>query len=249
MLPTPSALLLDFGGVIVESGRSPRPEDSTYRHAELVRRVHRLTGGAVGEDEIRHALDSAKKARSRMRENTEECLEISHEQLWGELIAVEWPAVARATVLVHASDLTRQWARRSDWRLRPGIADLLDFTVGRGMPVAVVSNTPCGQAHREALDEFGLTGAIAAQIYSDELGVYKPHPSMIWAAARDLGVAAADCWYVGDQPHRDVVCARRAGVGAAILMPEGEPREVGENTPDAVVADGTELLALLRQAV
>ncbi|GAB4056894.1 HAD family hydrolase [Catellatospora paridis] len=249
MLPTPTALLLDFGGVIVESGRSPRPEDSTYRHAALVQRVHRLTGGVVGEDQIRHALDEAKKSRAQMRENTEECLEISHEQLWGELIAVEWPAVARATVLVHASDLTRQWARRPDWRLRPGISDLLDFTVGRGMQVAVVSNTPCGQAHREALDEFGLTGAIAVQVYSDELGVYKPHPSMIWAAARDLDVPVADCWYVGDQPHRDIVCARRAGVGAAILMPEGEPREVGENTPDAVVADGTELLALLRQAL
>jgi phosphoglycolate phosphatase-like HAD superfamily hydrolase len=244
MLPCPSALLLDFGGVIVESGRS-----SHDRHAALVQRVHRLTAGVVTEDEVRAALDQARQARSRLREDDEECLEISHEQLWGEIIAVEWPAVARATVLVHASDLTRQWARRRDWRLRPGIADLLDFTVGLGMPVAVVSNTPCGQAHREALDEFGLTGAIAAQIYSDELGVYKPHPSMIWAAARELGVPAAACWYVGDQPHRDVACARRAGAGAAILMPEGEPREVGEHTPDAVVVDGNELLDLLRKSL
>jgi FMN phosphatase YigB (HAD superfamily) len=249
MLPTPSALLLDFGGVIVESGRSPQPEPGAYRHAALVDRVHRLTAGAVSPDDIRLALDEAKKVRSRIRENTEECLEISHEQLWGEIIAVQWPPVARATVLVYASDLTRQWARRPEWRLRPGIADLLDFTVGRGMPVAVVSNTPSGQAHREALDEFGLTGAFAAQIYSDELGVYKPHPSMIWAAARELGVAAADCWYVGDQPDRDVACARRAGAGAAILMPEGEPREVGEHVPDATVADGAELLTLLRQAL
>lgn len=244
MLPTPAALLLDFGGVIVESGRSPHD-----RHSALVQRVHRLTAGAVSEDGIRGALDAAKRERSRLRENADECLEISHEQLWGELIAAEWPAVARATVLVHATDLTRQWARRADWKLRPGIADLLDFTVGRGMPVAVVSNTPCGQAHREALDDFGLTGAIAAQIYSDELGVYKPHPSMIWAAARELGVPAAASWFVGDQPHRDIACARRAGAGAAILMPEGEPREAGEHTPDAVVADGNELLDLLRKSL
>jgi FMN phosphatase YigB (HAD superfamily) len=244
MLPTPSALLLDFGGVIVESDRSSAP-----RHTALIQRIHQLTGGAVSEEEIGVSLDNARRTRSRMRQNTEECLEISHEQLWGELVAAEWPAVAKATVLVHAGELTGQWARRPDWRLRPGISDLLEFTVGRGMPVAVVSNTPCGQAHRDALDEFGLTGAFAVQIYSDELGVYKPHPSMIWAAARDLGVAAADCWFVGDQPHRDIRCARRAGAGAALLMPEGEPREIGADTPDAVVADGTELLALLRQAL
>ena len=148
------------------------------------------------------------------------------------------------------------------------------------MPVAVVSNTRSGQAHRDVLDDLGVTGAFAIQIYSDELGVYKPHPSMIWAATRELGVEPGECWFVGDQIGRDIVCARRAGVGAAVLMPPGPPRppaprlgirpavvepgaakpvevkppaarpvEVGpgETTPDVVVADGHELLNLLRQ--
>ncbi|MEU8002608.1 HAD family hydrolase [Catellatospora sp. NPDC049111] len=247
MLPTPSALLLDFGGVIVESGRSTEPL------RELVDRVHRLVGGALSTAEIHESLERADDVRSERRDTSTDFVELSHEQLWGELVAAEWPAVARATVLVHAGDLTRQWARRPDWRLRPGMADLLDFTIGLGMPVAVVSNTRSGQAHRDILDELGVTGAFAVQVYSDELGVFKPHPSMIWAAARELGVAAAACWFVGDQLSKDIVCARRAGTGAAILMPHGDSPQKGdgspETTPDAVVADGTELLALLRQSL
>ncbi|MEV4414211.1 HAD family hydrolase [Catellatospora sp. NPDC049609] len=247
MLPSPSALLLDFGGVIVESGRSTQPT------RDLVVRVHRLVGGALTEDEIVASLQRADDLRDERRAASTEFLELSHEQLWGELIAEQWPAMARAAVLVHAGDLTRQWARRPDWRLRPGMADLLDFTIGRGMPVAVVSNTRSGQAHRDMLDELGVTGAFAAQIYSDELGVFKPHPSMIWAAARELGVQAAQCWFVGDQVGKDIVCARRAGTAAAILMPYGtKPRQgdgTPETTPDAVVADGTELLDLLRKSL
>lgn len=300
MLPTPTALLLDFGGVIVESGRS------TASPRELVARVHRLVGGALTEEEIERSLAQADGVRKQRRNDSTDFIEFSHEQLWGELVAEQWPAMARAAVLVHAADLTRQWARRPDWRLRAGMADLLDFTIGRGMPVAVVSNTRSGQAHRDMLDELGVTGAFAAQVYSDELGVFKPHPSMIYAAARELNVPVGRCWFVGDQVGKDIVCARRAGAGAAILMPRGArpqaegarvpgsdtapqaegahgkgggagpqgegahargegpqspgagaPAQAGpqsaadraETTPDAVVADGTELLALLRQAL
>ncbi|GHJ44809.1 hypothetical protein Cs7R123_21510 [Catellatospora sp. TT07R-123] len=242
MLPTPAALLLDFGGVIVESRKAEDP------YLALVQRVRQLVAGALTEQEVRASLEHADAERDRLREETENCIEVSHEHLWGELVAAQWPAVARATVLVHASDLTRMWTLRPSWALRKGMADVLDFTVGRGMPVAVVSNTRSGQAHRDVLDELGVTGALATQIYSDELGVYKPHPSMIWAATRELGVDPAACWFVGDQPHRDIACARRAGVGAAILMPHGETPE-SEHTPDVVVADGDELLTLVRQAL
>ncbi|MFD0593424.1 hypothetical protein ACFQZ4_13515 [Catellatospora coxensis] len=144
MLPTPSALLLDFGGVIVESGRSPQPEEATPG-------TPTSSGACTGSPAARSARRRSARRWTARRRPARGCARTPR-SAWrsatsssGELIAVEWPAVARATVLVHASDLTRQWARRDDWRLRPGIADLLDYTVGRGMPVAVVSNTPAAR--------------------------------------------------------------------------------------------------------
>ncbi|MEV0838236.1 HAD hydrolase-like protein [Actinocatenispora sera] len=85
---------------------------------------------------------------------------------------------------------------------------------------------------------------------SDEVGYRKPDPSLIVQAARALRTAPADCWYVGDTYDRDVVCGRRAGVGATILMLAPQRRDPSVvPQPDAAVADGPELLALLRGAV
>jgi FMN phosphatase YigB (HAD superfamily) len=214
----------------------------------LLRRIHELINGALTEEEIAAELVRADGQRSHFRDTSTELIELTHEQLWSDYVADLWPEKARAAVIAHAAELTLLWTRRPDWRLRPGIADLLDYTIGIGLPVAVVSNTACGRAHREMLDRSGLTGAFAIQVYSDELGVFKPHPEMIWTAARELDVATSHCWFVGDKIDKDIVCARRAGVGSAILMPEGEVRP-GPATPDEVVADGYELLALLRRSI
>lgn len=236
MLPSPRALLLDFGGVIVDSPRDFADEVMPG----LVREVHRLIKGTLTEDEILAELRRADKLRDELRDNSEEYPELSHARLWGELVADLWPEDAREAVLARAAELSFRWTYRPSWRVVPGMADLLDYTLGRGLPVAVVSNTMCGQAHREALDNLGLAGAFAAQIYSDEIGVRKPHPEMIRAAARDLDVPVSACWMVGDQVSKDIECARRAGAAGAILMaPEPDP------AADWTVLDGHRLLALL----
>lgn len=241
MLPTPRALLLDFGGTIVTSYRVTPFEPG------FVERVHSLIGGALTVGQIENDLHRADAERSAWRDTATEQIELTHVQLWSDYVTKGWPDAAREVVVAHASELTYAWAKRSTWQLRDGITDLLEFTVGRSLPVAVVSNTRCGAAHRDYLDNRGLTGAFATQIYSDELGYFKPHPEMIWAAARELGVETSDCWFVGDLVHTDIVGGRRAGVGAAILMPDKPISSVDmDPRPDAIVADGKELLELLR---
>jgi HAD superfamily hydrolase (TIGR01549 family) len=235
MLPAPRALLLDYGGVIVDS-----PEDFADEvMPSLVGRVHRLIGGVLTLDEIWAELRRADKVRDEIRD-AEGHVEPSHTRLWGELVADLWPEPAREAVVAHADELTYLWAYRPSWSLVPGIAAVLEFTLGQGMPVVVVSNTRSGQAHRDALERLGVGYAFAAQIYSDEVGVCKPHPEMIRAAARAADVPVEACWMVGDQVNRDIACARAAGAGGAILM-------AGEPNPDAdwTVVDGHRLLALL----
>lgn len=240
MLP-PRALLLDFGGVLAEA----IPD-----HADpgLPEKVHRLVGRAVPVERIAADMQAAERARDAWRKDPDRP-EITHVQLWGDLVAGRWPQEAREIVVGWASELARDWAKRG-FGVVDGIPELLDYTLGRGLPVAVVSNTRCGQAYREFLEDEGLTAAFAAQIYSDEVGVYKPNPEMIYSAVRALDVPTFQCWFVGDSLSRDVECGRRAGVGATILRPStywGSDKWDAE--PDAVVADGHELLKLLKRTL
>jgi HAD superfamily hydrolase (TIGR01549 family) len=243
---TPHALLLDFGGVIVDSGKDrsddPRP---------VIDRIRYLTRNAPASEAIVADLERADRERDKIRYGTGELRELSHRQLW-ELIAGDWTEAAREAVYADATELTRRWTYRRDWRFRPGILDLLEYTLGAGIPVGVVSNTRCGQAHRDFLEENGIGGAFSTQVYSDEIGFLKPHPQMILTATARMELQPQQCWFVGDTIAKDVECARRAGAGAAILMRTGPDDDAaaldqGEGPkPDAVVADATVLLALVK---
>jgi HAD superfamily hydrolase (TIGR01549 family) len=239
----PRALLLDFGGVIADAPRSDPAAPA------LVQRLHELVGGTVPADRIAADLVAGARAYARWRDRCgaeHAPAELSHGQVWGDFVTAGWPAAARAAVQRDASRLAYAWTWRPEWTVRPGIPEVLEAAANRSLPVAVVSNTLCGAAHRDYLAQVGLT--IAVQVYSDELGVRKPNPEMAWAAARALGVDIAGAWFVGDSLDRDIACARRAGAGAAILMRSprtGRDTPVLGETPDAIVEDGHGLLGLI----
>jgi phosphoglycolate phosphatase-like HAD superfamily hydrolase len=128
------------------------------------------------------------------------------------------------------------------------MAELLAAAAGQGMLLAVVSNTLYGGVHRDFLELAGLADRFAVQVYSDESGVRKPNPELIWRATRSLGVPAEQAWFVGDTRTRDVHCGRRARVGSVILMrsrrTDHDPRYPSAE-PDEMVADPDELRRLL----
>lgn len=248
MLPKPRALLLDFGGVIADG-----PDQPGWRE-ELVAAVNEVLAAAgvtpLPPEAILRPL--AADLRDERFWLAEAPVQPDPRTLWGEIVAADWPPAARAAALPHATILSRRYieARHAaGWQLRTGMAELLADATARGLPVVVVSNTLHGATHRGFLERSGIAGRFAAQFYSDEEGVRKPNPELARRAAAAVGVPAAECWFVGDTLSRDVLVARRAGVGAAILMPslrvERPPHPKGV-APDATVADPVELHALLR---
>jgi FMN phosphatase YigB (HAD superfamily) len=231
VLTRPAALLLDFGGVLADA-----PPQRTAP-PELVLRLYNLTRHALTPGDIQRALTAGGEAWARWRdENNPD--ELSQAEVWERFVIADWPPTAQVYVRTSIAKLSYDWARRHGWALRPGIPELLAAAGAAGVPMAVVSNTLSGAAHRDFLASAGVAKLFAAQIYSDEVGVRKPNPQMIWHATTALGVAAGDCWFVGDSPARDMVCARRAEVAAAILMRSPRTdRETGPE-PDFRVEDG-----------
>jgi HAD superfamily hydrolase (TIGR01549 family) len=244
MLPRPVALLLDFGGVLADAPASRVPPPG------IVLRIYNLIGGALTPGEIQRALVDGDAAYARWRDEDHPD-ELPQAEVWERFVLPGWPRTAQAAVRTITARLSYEWAYRDNWALRPGIAELLAHATTAGLPLAVVSNTLSGAAHRDFLAKVGVGRLFAVQIYSDEAGIRKPNPQMIWTAAHELGVPPEQCWFVGDSRRRDVACARRADVAAAVLM--RSPRTAREPeadwpAPDATVDDGFGLLKLLKSA-
>ncbi len=249
MLRTPRALLLDFGGVLVDAPSQPAAPP------ELVEQLGRLVAGMVPVERITTDLANGARAYARWRDEVGQGgdpVELPHARVWADFVTPTWPPAARAAVERQATPLAYAWTWRGSWQVRPGIPEALRAAADAGLPLAVVSNTLCGAAHRDFLAAAGLSGLFGAEFYSDEAGVRKPNPRLAELAAEAIGVPVGDCWFIGDSLNRDIACARRAGTRAAILM--RSPRTDREApqpdlTPDARVEDGHGLLALLHEAL
>jgi len=115
-----------------------------------------------------------------------------------------------------------------------------------GLPWGIVTN----KAHRftsliaQRTPLFARAGAI---ISGDTTPHAKPHPAPLLAAASQLGVAAQDCIYVGDD-LRDVQAGRAAGMGtvAALYGYLGKDGEATAWGADACIESPADLLKLLR---
>lgn len=250
----PKALLLDFGGVIVLTRANPDWPEELARHvherlAALGAAHEKLTAAFIAADIRAGAIADShwKNAMSRLYAPRE----LRHEEFWGDFVAADWPEPARQAVMAEARELCRVMGHmRSVRALRNGLIDLLDACDAAGVPVGIVSNALSGQVHLDVLAEHGLVDRFAVEVHSDAVEMRKPNPEMILLAARRLGLDAADCWYVGDNYDRDILCGIRAGAGGNILMEARktyEPPYDLDIRPDAIVADPAGLLALFQR--
>ncbi|WP_033340384.1 HAD family hydrolase [Catenuloplanes japonicus] len=243
MLIRPRALLLDFHGVIGRAEAHPDREDA------FIEVLARIAGPSVPADRIRADHAAGRVAYREWRDamsRPSAPVELSQQEFWTEYVAADWPEKARDAVRASAEVLSRLWLiDNNEWTLLPGIVELVQSVVDAGLPVAVVSNTLCGAAFREIIARSPLDGAFGAEIYSDEVGVRKPNPAILKHAADRLGADLAHAWFAGDKLDRDILCGRRAGVGATILM-SAEPIPHPWIQPHTNVADADGLQKLVQ---
>ena len=251
--PAPRALLLDFGGVVVST--TPRTDWATVLGRMVQERA--LAAGftleiAQIEQSLRtgrHALGLWKNAASRRLAPRE----LAPREIVEDFLFVDLPAPVRSALALDSGRiLAAKSLAVSDHHLRPGMRELLDEARALGILIGIVSNAHSGRAHRDILAELGVDSHFGVQVYSDEVGIRKPHPGMVSMAADALGVPITECWYVGDTLDRDVVAGRRAGVAQVLITRDRRtdhpPFDVSD-TPDQVFDSPVELLGHLRDAV
>ena len=108
------------------------------------------------------------------------------------------------------------------------------------------------EQQRAKADALGLNGLFDALVFSDALGRerWKPHPAPYHRALELLGARPSEAVYVGDNPAKDFLGARRAGMRSVrVRRPDGlnaaaEPASA-EASPDAEIQSLSELEGLL----
>jgi putative hydrolase of the HAD superfamily len=101
----------------------------------------------------------------------------------------------------------------SYWALGASTHALLEALRGRGLKLALVSNTASPEwLLRPVLERQGIRERVDAIVLSSEVGKRKPHPSIFQRALSELGVAADEALFVGDRLEADVFGASRVGM-------------------------------------
>ncbi|HWS52987.1 MAG TPA: HAD family hydrolase [Pyrinomonadaceae bacterium] len=90
----------------------------------------------------------------------------------------------------------------------------------RGLAVCVISD--CGPETPSIWPSLPFAGLVTRPVFSCDLRVRKPHPSLYELAASRLGLAPRDCLYVGDGGSRELTGALAAGMRAVRLAVSGE---------------------------
>jgi putative hydrolase of the HAD superfamily len=99
---------------------------------------------------------------------------------------------------------------------RRGALHTLRALRGAGFLLAVVTNGS-GVSQRTKLQVTGLGALLNVIVISEEVEVKKPALKIFSQALSELGVAASECLFVGDNPRNDVLGALDSGMHAAWL--------------------------------
>jgi HAD superfamily hydrolase (TIGR01509 family) len=138
---------------------------------------------------------------------------------WGQGIQADLELFPRHTV-AELEDLYAAGfaAQLGHLRVMEGVTDVFAALRRRGLPSAVITNTPASIA-RALVAHAGATPDVL--VGGTDVACPKPAPDMVLAACERLAVAPAASWVVGDTAY-DRDAARAAGARVAGLGLEGD---------------------------
>ncbi len=127
----------------------------------------------------------------------------------------------------------------------PGAETLLRTLKAQGRTLGLVSNTMWpGAKHHEDLERFGLAQYLEVEVFSADVGLWKPSADVFLHALKRLGGSPERAFFVGDNPNDDIVGAHNAGMRAVWIVNKEYDRDAGSDA-DAVIEELPELLDVL----
>lgn len=238
MKPHIEAIYLDVGNtlrVVV-----PDPEFQLQARQQLAS----LIGACEPVDKLFERLDSRWKDYRKwsLGNLTEAC----EQELWIRFLL---PDYEFSQIVPLAGKLTRLWRDKDGRRVpRPGVNETIVELSRRGYCLGIIANTIAETEIPDWMRADGLTLYFSAVVLSSKVRYRKPDPEIYREATRCTGIPPERSAYVGDNPARDVIGARKAGFGMVIILMDREELAkdppTGENKPDAIIHECRQLLGI-----
>lgn len=111
-----------------------------------------------------------------------------------------------------AAELYERFAGPEPWRVYDDVRPALAALGEAGVRLAVISNFD--ERLPRLLERLDLASPFEVVVWSQSVGVEKPHPRIFETALERLGVAPARALHVGDRAREDVEGALGAGIAA-----------------------------------
>jgi HAD superfamily hydrolase (TIGR01509 family) len=111
--------------------------------------------------------------------------------------------------------------------------------------LGLVSNFDDTGAAYDVLLRHGIATSLDVVVVSEGIGLRKPHPALMRAGLRGLGLAASEVLFVGDTYAEDVLGAQAAGMDVAWIDVHGSGVPDGQPPPRYVVSTLAEVAAFL----
>jgi putative hydrolase of the HAD superfamily len=229
-LTRPKAVLIDYGGTLVEElGYDPRPGIEMLLSRAVVRPAHA-------------SIDAVLQRASRVTREVASRRTQFH-------IETPWPALTRLIYDYFGVEFDAApseleldfWKATVTTRAMPGAATALDVFRRHHVPIGVVSNSSFGpDVITYELSRHGLADHLQFVMASAEYAARKPMRLLFETAAARIGAEPADIWFIGDSLEVDVAGARAAGMTAVWLKPTDEG---AEGTADLTAPDWSSVVA------
>jgi FMN phosphatase YigB (HAD superfamily) len=247
MPPPYRGVLFDLFGTLIEFDATRLPElelDGRRQRSTLGRLVPLLEEWVPAVPLVEFARAVLTVSEEMARARTYDHVELpSRERFRRALERVGCDDGVQGEAAVH---LSRAHMRAiADATVFPPAHAALLAAVRRTHRIGLVSNFDDTGAAYDILLRHGITPFLDTVVVSEALGLRKPHPGVLRAGLRGLGLAAAEVLFVGDTWREDVAGARAAGVDVAWVDRHGTGVPAGDPPPRAVLRALPEVHALL----
>ncbi|HEX4122411.1 MAG TPA: HAD-IA family hydrolase [Verrucomicrobiae bacterium] len=195
------AVTFDVGGTLIE----PWPSVG-HIYAEIAKRH----GINVAAEKLERQFATAWKAKKNFGYSMAE---------WSDLVTQSFAEVTPPPGDALFSDLYREFASATAWRIFDDVVPCLRSLKGRGLKLGIISNWD--DRLRPLLGALELEKYFDAVLVSSEVRHHKPDSRLFEAAAARLGEPAETILHIGDSAGEDLQGARGAGFKALLLRRSG----------------------------
>ena len=232
-------ILFDWGGTLVD--RTTPVEEGRKAYEKILK--------------ILDSTESVESIKSKLKKNFAEykdwaikCLiEVPEEVLMVKWLFKDYPL---ETVLRNEKELFVLFQYALGPRTtRKGVKDTLSKIKKMGYRMGLVSNHIGRTMVLDELKSFNIDQYMESRIISSLEGMRKPDPKLFSKATSEMNISPEKCIYVGDNPSRDVIGARLAGIRDVVLVKSDASGNLdnlrADLVPDLIIENISDILKYL----